>query len=106
MPAVLPLGRPVPDDGTLPPEVAARVRAAAEAGEPRTFSLYVHVPFCTVRCGYCDFNTYTLPELDDGAAPEGYLAAAGAELEVAARALSPGSPGPVSTVFVPSLIHI
>ena len=29
-----------------------------ELGVPRPFSAYVHIPFCTVRCGYCDFNTY------------------------------------------------
>lgn len=28
-----------------------------------TFHAYVHVPFCTVRCGYCDFNTYTQQEM-------------------------------------------
>lgn len=28
-------------------------------------SLYVHVPFCASRCGYCDFNTYTATELGD-----------------------------------------
>ncbi len=26
------------------------------AGRPR--GAYLHIPFCTVRCGYCDFNTY------------------------------------------------
>ncbi|EUA18324.1 coproporphyrinogen dehydrogenase domain protein [Mycobacterium xenopi 3993] len=27
------------------------------------FGVYVHVPFCLTRCGYCDFNTYTPAEL-------------------------------------------
>ena len=29
----------------------------------RSLSAYVHVPFCSSRCGYCDFNTYTAAEL-------------------------------------------
>ena len=40
----------------------------------RQFGVYVHVPFCATRCGYCDFNTYTPGELD-GASPDGWLAA-------------------------------
>ena len=28
--------------------------------------LYVHIPFCLHRCGYCDFNTYTADELGEG----------------------------------------
>ncbi|MET0927870.1 MAG: coproporphyrinogen III oxidase, partial [Aeromicrobium sp.] len=34
--------------------------------------MYVHVPFCTVRCGYCDFNTYTADELGEGATRASY----------------------------------
>jgi len=26
-----------------------------------SLSLYIHIPWCRVRCGYCDFNTYVLP---------------------------------------------
>ena len=25
-------------------------------------SVYVHVPFCVVKCGYCDFNSYTVED--------------------------------------------
>lgn len=75
----------------------------AAAGGP--FGVYVHVPFCATRCGYCDFNTYTAAELG-GATPEGWLAALGRELELAAERL--GDPPEVSTVFVgggtPSLL--
>ncbi|HEY9263933.1 MAG TPA: coproporphyrinogen III oxidase, partial [Mycobacterium sp.] len=38
----------------------------------RPFGIYVHVPFCATRCGYCDFNTYTPAELG-GANPQGWL---------------------------------
>lgn len=33
-------------------------------------SFYVHIPYCVKRCGYCDFNTYTPSELQDGASLE------------------------------------
>ena len=33
-------------------------------------SLYVHVPFCVVKCGYCDFNSYVVEE---GAAHDRFL---------------------------------
>jgi oxygen-independent coproporphyrinogen-3 oxidase len=75
----------------------------ATPGSP--FGIYVHVPFCATRCGYCDFNTYTAAELG-GASPEGWLAALRLELELAAERL--GIPPEVQTVFVgggtPSLL--
>ena len=58
------------------------------------------MPFCRVRCGYCDFNTYTAGQLgtDPGSSRAGYVDAAMAELDLAARVLGPDAP-PVSTVF-------
>ena len=52
MPSAPPPGDPAPSSGTLP------AAALAGAGQ-RPFGVYVHVPFCATRCGYCDFNTYT-----------------------------------------------
>jgi putative oxygen-independent coproporphyrinogen III oxidase len=71
-------------------------------GEP--FGVYVHVPFCLTRCGYCDFNTYTPAELG-GVNPDAWLLVLRSELELAAARL--GEPT-VTTVFVgggtPSLL--
>ncbi len=64
---------------------------------------YVHVPFCSVRCGYCDFNTYTADELGGTSAPAGASRATYAEAALAevrfARATWPAEDRPVSTVF-------
>ncbi len=73
---------------------------------PTPFGVYVHVPFCAARCGYCDFNTYTASELaGSGASPDGWLAAVRRELE---RAVATVGPRAVDTVFVgggtPSLL--
>lgn len=80
MPSVLPLGDPAPSDGLLPAQ-------AADGAARRGFGLYVHIPFCAVRCGYCDFNTYTATELGGGASQDAYASTAIAEVEFAARAL-------------------
>lgn len=37
-------------------ETAPASNAAAE-GKP-SLALYLHIPFCTSKCGYCDFNSY------------------------------------------------
>ena len=70
------------------------------------FGVYVHVPFCAARCGYCDFNTYTASELaGSGASPDGWMEAVHRELERAAATVGERA---VETVFVgggtPSLI--
>lgn len=94
MPSVLPLGDPAPSDGLLPAQAAA---GAAD----RAFGLYVHIPFCAVRCGYCDFNTYTATELGGGASQDAYAGTAVSEVDLAARVLTAsGLPDrPLSTVF-------
>ncbi|WP_026546866.1 radical SAM family heme chaperone HemW [Paenarthrobacter nicotinovorans] len=94
MPSVLPLGDPAPADGLLPPQVLAGV-------EHRKFGLYVHIPFCAVRCGYCDFNTYTATELGGGASQDAYASTAVSELDFAAVALEASGLArrPMSTVF-------
>jgi putative oxygen-independent coproporphyrinogen III oxidase len=94
MPSVLPLGDPAPADGALPAGAAAGAR-------DRKFGLYVHIPFCAVRCGYCDFNTYTAKELGSGASQAEYAGTVRQELEFAAAALErSGVPArPISTVF-------
>ena len=54
--AQMPDGDPAPLNGLLP-------ESAAEGLSQRTLHAYLHIPFCRVRCGYCDYNTYTSSEL-------------------------------------------
>jgi putative oxygen-independent coproporphyrinogen III oxidase len=54
--AQLPDGDVAPLDGALPASVV-------EISSTKTLHAYLHIPFCRVRCGYCDFNTYTATEL-------------------------------------------
>ena len=93
MPSALPIADPAPLDGLLP----ASVRDDAHS---RNFGVYLHVPFCRVRCGYCDFNTYTSDELR-GAKRSDYASQAIREIELASGVLEQaGLPNrPASTVF-------
>jgi oxygen-independent coproporphyrinogen-3 oxidase len=94
VPSDLPLGDPAPSDGLLPAQ-------AADGAAGRAFGLYVHIPFCAVRCGYCDFNTYTATELGGGASQDAYATTAVSEVGFAAAVLrDSGIPHrPLSTVF-------
>jgi oxygen-independent coproporphyrinogen-3 oxidase len=76
--AALPEGSPAPLDGNL-------ANLFDLLNKP--FSLYVHVPYCSKRCGYCDFNTYTPSELDREDQIEGWLNSAVKEIELARRVL-------------------
>jgi oxygen-independent coproporphyrinogen-3 oxidase len=91
MGSALPIGDPVPAGGSLPDETVI---------DPATpFGVYLHVPFCRVRCGYCDFNTYTASELR-GHRQDEYADTLLAEVDLARRVL--GDLAPVrtaSTVF-------
>jgi oxygen-independent coproporphyrinogen-3 oxidase len=86
-----------------PVETPAGSRLARPTNAPadRPFGVYVHVPFCTVRCGYCDFNTYTASELGGGANQAQYATTALLEVDLAAKVLSDAgrAPAAVSTVF-------
>ncbi|MDX6257966.1 MAG: hypothetical protein QOJ11_4300 [Frankiales bacterium] len=90
MPSVLPDGEAAPLDGSLPAE-------ALDGRGARPFGVYVHVPFCATRCGYCDFNTYTATELGGGADQAAYADTLKGEIALAARVLGDGPPA--QTVF-------
>ena len=92
MPSVPPPGDPAPADGALPD-------SALGSFGLRPFAFYLHVPFCSTRCGYCDFNTYTSDELGPGASRATYADQLVAEVRLARRVLGDRDV-PVSSVFV------
>ncbi|MGG3506628.1 radical SAM family heme chaperone HemW [Paenibacillus lautus] len=63
------------------------------ANDQRTEAVYIHIPFCTNKCFYCDFNSYVLkdqPVMD-------YLRALDKEMELTVQA---NSPGRIKSIFV------
>lgn len=89
-----PTGEVPPRDGSLPTSVGI---GAAERG----LSLYIHVPYCRVRCGYCDFNTYTADDLGPGASREDYRSNLARELDLSVSTLAEAGAGDreISTIF-------
>jgi len=89
----LPIGEPAPADGSLP-------SSAWQDQKSRTFHAYLHVPFCRVRCGYCDFNTYTSNELQ-GFKQSDFASNIASEIALSARVMQAGHQPlrPLSTVF-------
>lgn len=61
-------------------------------GVALTFGAYLHIPFCSTRCDYCAFATWT----DRGHLVDRYLAGLGREVE---RAVADGLPS-LTSVFV------
>src|SRR5689334_18242871 len=65
-------------------------------------SLYLHIPFCTTKCSYCAFNTYTHLE----SLIESYVEALKKELQW----VGASNTQPVGTIFfgggTPSLLSI
>ena len=88
-----PEGVPAPESGALPESV---LRGA----DDRDLGVYLHVPYCRVRCGYCDFNTYTASELR-GTRREDYASEAMSEVRFAGKVMrQAGLPErEVATVF-------
>lgn len=80
---------------------APNAQAAALDHEKRPNSLYIHVPFCSHKCHYCDFYSFV-----DSRGRQGAFAS---RLEREIRALAP-SAGEVRTTFVgggtPSLLEV
>ena len=97
MPSALPHGDPAPPDGRLP-------RANLDAARGAPFGVYVHIPFCQTRCGYCDFNTYTAAELGSGVSRGSYADTVLHEIRLAGDVLSDGDTfgdriPPASSIF-------
>lgn len=94
------------------PAVARENAARLDVGRQATdFAVYIHVPFCRVRCGYCDFNTY-VKDFGAGADRASYHESARKELALAAQFLREHKlvPPPASSVYfgggTPTLLSV
>lgn len=75
---------------TLQPQSNPSAPHPSAAGPRSSIGWYVHLPFCTTKCGYCDF--YSLPTIP------GLIDRLVAALRAEARLRDPGRP--VETIFI------
>jgi putative oxygen-independent coproporphyrinogen III oxidase len=71
---------------------------------PEPFGIYVHWPFCTAKCPYCDFNSHVRSRIDDSEWVSGIVR----ELEYVAALQCPAPPVVESIFFgggTPSLMR-
>ncbi|WP_407919311.1 radical SAM family heme chaperone HemW [Devriesea agamarum] len=68
--------------GKVPSVAVGPGAGAGVAGVTTGLSVYIHVPFCAVRCGYCDFNTYTAKDLGGGGSRAEYADHACREMDL------------------------
>ena len=89
--AQLPKGEPAPADGLIP---------ITFDSSNNSFHVYVHIPYCLTRCGYCDFNTYTATELGNNSRSD-YFQLVIKEIEFSKQAMDASgiTPRPISTIF-------
>src|SRR5580698_10227238 len=83
------------EKGSVRDHPEGRASPAQPQSEPVSdpLGVYVHVPFCRLRCDYCAFATYT----DRDHLMEAYVAACRREVE---RAVDGEGMEPASSVFV------
>lgn len=100
------------DECSQLPAVAREDAAHADLEQQAAgFAVYIHVPFCRVRCGYCDFNTY-VKDFGAGADRASYHDSARRELALATQFLREHKmvPPPASSVYfgggTPTLLSV
>ena len=79
----------------------------------KSYSLYLHIPFCHHRCGYCDFNTYAglenlIPAYVDALCREAELLAQSAESRLPVHTIffGGGTPSLLPAQEVERILHV
>lgn len=78
--------------------LGAHLRDASAQLRSTDVGLYLHVPFCSQRCAYCGFNTYTVAAAGGPQAIPSFVASAISEIHLAGSHLGRHTP-PLRSVY-------